>query len=516
MAIDDPSLLVNILGRDLRVVTKERDDLLQKVKELESRPMSPSQPDPRIQELESANASLLYQVLELETELRGLRETAFSRLTESVEMRNRRAGLKRELRQAQAKLKELENSQEQAAAQMDEKARDYEGELMVKATELASERKKNKGLKDLVVKVTEQRDHALLKLAGIRKMSTIDPAVGGMVRSSIKPAHRLNTETTVVGLTDAPSIDNIIPDLQFRSRRLNSLNKLPRIATPPEAVCPICGLQENLDEKLRVLGKAKIFNPPFFIGECDVEFANPSRQHGYTLRPTHVVVTSPSVSNQQWEPYSIEKLEPEFPSIFELFIGSLKGWSYKGTYRRIGSGGARDGEVDLPNLTVGEYVDLPRMTKTRLLEQALRQSPISDSSSGQPPSASPDDADPFASGHVPISCVGLQCVGFNSELYRALLTLQLTTNSDAVPPEFDIMDTGSYSCPEERSSWSDDASDTPGGRARGHKRLRSRGSFQIRKMARIGEATEGTDKVLAKSVKHVPGASEVKFADRCC
>lgn len=32
MAIDDPSLLVNILGRDLRAVTKERDDLQRRVR----------------------------------------------------------------------------------------------------------------------------------------------------------------------------------------------------------------------------------------------------------------------------------------------------------------------------------------------------------------------------------------------------------------------------------------------------------------------------------------------------
>lgn len=61
----------------------------------------------------------------------------------------------------------------------------------------------------------------------------------------------------------------------------------------------------------------------------------------------------------------------------------------------------------------------------------------------------------------------------------------------------------SHSCNEERSSWSDDASDTPSRHARGHKRLRSRGSYQIKRMARIGEAEEDAEEGLAKRVKRV-------------
>ncbi|KAG9018462.1 hypothetical protein FRB93_000165 [Tulasnella sp. JGI-2019a] len=129
--------------------------------------------DARIQELESTNASLSCQVPELETELCSLRETAFSRLTENVDMRNRRARLKRDLQQAQAKLAELQSSYEEAEAQMDKKTRKYEAELIAMEGEMTSERRKNKKLKDLAVKLVMQRDDALSKLASITGTSPV-------------------------------------------------------------------------------------------------------------------------------------------------------------------------------------------------------------------------------------------------------------------------------------------------------------------------------------------------------
>lgn len=164
---------------------------------------------------------------------------------------------------------------------------------------------------------------------------------------------------------------------------------------------------------------------PYFIGESDVEFANPTRQHGYTLRPTLVL----EPTHNRWSPYTLDTFEPDFPTIFEMFVGSPKGWYYRGTYRRIESGA-----MDLPNLTVGEYLDLAAMVglcsatkicicltlaylqaKTRLLEQVLHLTT---------PSEVPTLSDPFASGEVYAQCIGLQCVGFNADLYHALVSLQ--------------------------------------------------------------------------------------------
>lgn len=125
-----------------------------------------------MQDPEVKNAELSCRVLELETELKQTRETAFERLSENVEMRNRRGRLKRDVQTANARVAELEALQDQADARRDDALKEMEQTLLLVREELASERQKNAGLKDLVVRVTNQRDDALAKLAGIRRMSS--------------------------------------------------------------------------------------------------------------------------------------------------------------------------------------------------------------------------------------------------------------------------------------------------------------------------------------------------------
>lgn len=98
-------------------------------------------------------------------------------------MRNRRARLKRDLQQAQAKMSEMEATHMRTEVQFEDKVKRLEEELLSREDELASERRKNKGLKDLVMKVTGQRDDAMTKLAGIRRISSVTAAPGHSVGS---------------------------------------------------------------------------------------------------------------------------------------------------------------------------------------------------------------------------------------------------------------------------------------------------------------------------------------------
>ncbi|KAG9018463.1 hypothetical protein FRB93_000166 [Tulasnella sp. JGI-2019a] len=202
--------------------------------------------------------------------------------------------------------------------------------------------------------------------------------------------------------------------------------------------------------------------------------------------------------------------EPEFPSIFELFVGSLRGWTYRGTYRRM-DGGGKDDKLNLPNLTAREYMGLPTMAKTRLLKQALRQTSSSDISSSSLPCTNLDHADPFASGHTSVSCIGLQCVGFNADLYHALVAMRVKNTNSTRSSESPAMDIASSAHAEERSCWSDDAADVDDTLRRtvwgssstnGHKRARSDGGGSRWSVNRITRIWDGCDEERsAKSVK---------------
>ncbi|KAG8974914.1 hypothetical protein FRC05_006591 [Tulasnella sp. 425] len=466
MALDDPTLLVNVLTRDLRAMTNERDELLQKLERFQESSFSSSRPraNSRVQELESANGELQCQLLETETELKQARETAYSRLNENVELRNRRARVKRDLQSTTSKLLDAESTIREMEAKHEEAMKDMEKTLFATRDELASERRKNAGLKDLIARLTNQRDDALTKLSDPLRMSSLSPTRSpispprynqqgyNLGRSTIDEFGRAlptspidtrqasirkhaelsdalmtplerNTFETIDMLIQSPQkttprrehppssprlysddasmMDYDFSDFRSRSRRLNTLRKLTNIDVPEEAMAyRICNADDDLDAKLKVLAKSHIFNQPYFLGESDIEFANPTRQHGYILRPNLVL----EPSHNRWSPYTLDTFEPDFPSIFELFVGSSKGWYYRGTYRRADQGG-----LDLGYLTAGEYSDLDSTTKSNLLEQTFCLS-----------AETPSLPDPFASGEVLAQCIGLQCVGFNASLYHAL------------------------------------------------------------------------------------------------
>ncbi|KAG8896098.1 hypothetical protein FRC01_012009, partial [Tulasnella sp. 417] len=178
MALDDPTLLVNVLTRDLRAMTKERDDLLLKLEKLQQSAPSRSRSNSRIQDLESTNAALQCQLLETETELKQARETAYERLNENVELRNRRARVKRDLQSTSSKLAEAEKTIEEMEAKHEEKIKEMEKILLATRDELSSERRKNAGLKDHIVRITGQRDDAVSRLSGTQRMSYADFASG--------------------------------------------------------------------------------------------------------------------------------------------------------------------------------------------------------------------------------------------------------------------------------------------------------------------------------------------------
>ncbi|KAG8916399.1 hypothetical protein FRC00_000206, partial [Tulasnella sp. 408] len=348
--------------------------------------------------------------------------------------------------------------------------------------------RKNAGLKDHIVRITGQRDDAVARLSGTQRMSYADYANGlvspprhtqqrfdlgravdefGRAPASptklasirkraelsdalMTPMER-NTFETIDMVMQSPArsvrgghppsspriqsddgstiMDCDFTDFRSRSRRLNTLRKLPAIDVPEESMAyPVCNVSEDLEAKLKALAKSHIFNPPYFLSESDVEFANPTRQHGYIVRPTLVL----EEAHNRWSPYTLDTLEPDFPSIFELFVGSSKGWFYRGTYRRADQGG-----LDLGNLTMGEYLDLDST------EQVFCLSP-----------ETPSIPDPFASGDVLAQCIGLQCIGFNASLYHALdhLVLEHRGRSAMATPMSDFTAVASTSHPP--TTWS--------------------------------------------------------------
>lgn len=126
-------------------------------------------------------------------------------------MRNRRARLKRDLQVANARIADLEATRTQTDASHEEAVKELERNLLTAKDELAAERRKNAGLKDLVVRVTGQRDDALAKLAGIRRMSTVNPshAVSWLSLRSViclVTQHRFRTWKSTLPRSPKPSL----------------------------------------------------------------------------------------------------------------------------------------------------------------------------------------------------------------------------------------------------------------------------------------------------------------------
>ncbi|KAG9016716.1 hypothetical protein FRB90_002397 [Tulasnella sp. 427] len=495
MALDDPTLLVNVLTRDLRAMTTERDELLRQLSNFQA--PSTSHLTSRVQELESTTTSLQCHLLETESELKQARETAYERLNENVELRNRRARVKRDLQTTSSKLAEAERMIKEMEVGHEERVKELEKTILATRDELAGERRKNAGLKDLVGRITSQRDDALSKLPQNQRPPIVEStsmlvspprrptfspgrhvdefgraAPGSPSRSPTKQAsmrkhaelsdalmtpHERNTFETIdmviqspprpntttrppsspSGFSDYSMMEEDFADFKSRSRRLNNLKKLPTIEVPEDAMAyPVCPPNDDLNTKLKILSKSHIFNAPYLLDSSQIEFANPTRQHGYILRPSLVL----DPSHNRWSPYTLDAFEPEFPAIFELFVGSArKGWFYKGTYRRMD--GAGSAAAELGNLSVGEWEDLDSATKTRLLDQVYRLC-----------ASRPSLRNPFESGDVLAQCIGLQCIGFNASLHHALEHFDYHTQSRSVTVASRSFPTNGFNTPTTRTA----------------------------------------------------------------
>ncbi|KAI6137800.1 hypothetical protein EDD17DRAFT_418186 [Pisolithus thermaeus] len=166
---------------------------------------------------------------------------------------------------------------------------------------------------------------------------------------------------------------------------------LPRSYSLGDFLCNTTGTLKNLLKNYRVLSQETTYWCP------DRE------EHGYFLTPVFKCTTNPRVvTAHRWLAVDVlgHMREPT-----ECFYYKDGKWYYAGTYRAF----------RMDDLTIQEWELLSTKTTQALIKETLvgrkNVSPQNTYEAGQL----------YAVGALRVSCVGLQCIGFNNQVYHAIL-----------------------------------------------------------------------------------------------
>ncbi|KAI0810841.1 hypothetical protein BC629DRAFT_1281488, partial [Irpex lacteus] len=131
-------------------------------------------------------------------------------------------------------------------------------------------------------------------------------------------------------------------------------------------------------------------------------------EHGYFVTPVFKCNTNPRVTTaHRWTTLD---LASGFDKSTECFYNKEGKWYYAGVYKTF----------RLRDITPEEWTQLPAPTTQALVKETLslrkNTSPQNVYETGQL----------YAAGALKAACIGLQCIGFNEDLYKGLLALAST------------------------------------------------------------------------------------------
>ncbi|TFK45525.1 hypothetical protein OE88DRAFT_1740212 [Heliocybe sulcata] len=126
-------------------------------------------------------------------------------------------------------------------------------------------------------------------------------------------------------------------------------------------------------------------------------------EHGYFLTPLYKCHTNPRVATAHGWKLSDPVNKMAKPT--ECFYNKDGKWYYAGVYRAL----------CLPDLTIEEWENLSQETSQALVKETLA------GRKNTSPANIYETCQLYAVGALKVACVGVQCVGFNNALYRAIL-----------------------------------------------------------------------------------------------
>ncbi|KAH8100307.1 mitochondrial ribosomal subunit S27-domain-containing protein [Cristinia sonorae] len=170
---------------------------------------------------------------------------------------------------------------------------------------------------------------------------------------------------------------------------------VPIVIPPPFSIHDFLGTAQG--DLKNQLANYRVFQ------ESTTSWCPEREEHGYFLTPAFKCVTNPRVSTaHRWVPVDIVA---KCGKSIECFYNKENKWYYAGLYKPF----------NLSSLSPAEYGALSSTTSQSLIKETLS------GRKNTSPQNVYETAQLYTCGALRVACVGLQCVGFSENLYRALL-----------------------------------------------------------------------------------------------
>ncbi|KZT18832.1 hypothetical protein NEOLEDRAFT_115067 [Neolentinus lepideus HHB14362 ss-1] len=178
-------------------------------------------------------------------------------------------------------------------------------------------------------------------------------------------------------------------------------SEIPEDVLKPIAIPPSFTFQEFLTNA-NIIVKNLVPNYRIFQ-ESTTTWCPDREEHGYFLSPLYKCHTNPRVATaHNWK---LADPVSKMAKPTECFYNKDGKWYYAGVYKAL----------YLPDLTIEEWENLSNETSQALVKETLA------ARKNTSPANIYETCQLYAVGALGIACVGVQCVGFNNALYRAIL-----------------------------------------------------------------------------------------------
>ncbi|PPQ91789.1 hypothetical protein CVT25_000434 [Psilocybe cyanescens] len=197
---------------------------------------------------------------------------------------------------------------------------------------------------------------------------------------------------------------------ELANARNLALASIPLPANPPDAtlsaiiIPPPFTLHEFLNGAPAALRNSILHN-------VSTLWCPEREEHGYMYTPVYKCSTNPRIATaHRWAPMDVigRMNKPTVSKLTcpeECFYNKEGVWYYAGSYKAF----------RLDNLSNKEWMQLPSETISAIIKETISGRKNSS------PQNTYETSQLYAAGALKVACVGLQCVGFNQEVYKSII-----------------------------------------------------------------------------------------------
>ncbi|KAH9483526.1 hypothetical protein JR316_0002994 [Psilocybe cubensis] len=197
--------------------------------------------------------------------------------------------------------------------------------------------------------------------------------------------------------------------IELANARNLTLASIPLPPNPPDAtlsaivIPPPFTLHEFLNGAPATLRNASSLSNYRILHNVTTLWCPEREEHGYMYTPVYKCSTNPRIATaHRWAPMDVigRMSKPT-----ECFYNKEGVWYYAGSYKAF----------RLDNLSTKEWMQLPSETISAIIKETISGRKNSS------PQNTYETSQLYAAGALKVACVGLQCVGFNQEVYKSII-----------------------------------------------------------------------------------------------